>query len=229
VDLSGVQILLGIVERLRGQGKQVALSGLANVEAARPGLHELFVQLEVLSTVGEDHLHATLDLAREAYEDELLEPVHTERRGLEPLALSDFEAFASLNDEELRRFSGLLEERSVAEGEDLYTEGEPAKSFVLVRDGRLSVTKKTATGEVRLAALGRGTSWGIRALVEGGNWRNTLRAASDVKVFELQAEAVRALAKNHPQVCEHLERELLRTAMLRMDLLTTELVNLEEA
>ena len=229
VDLSGAQILLGIVERLREQGKQVALSGLAMVEAARPGVHELFVQLEVLSTVGEDHLHGTLDLAREAYEDEILAPVHEQRRGLKPMVLADFEAFASLSEEERRCFGELLEERSLTVGEDLYAEGDRAEAFVLVRDGRLSVTKKVASGEVRLAALGRGASWGVRALVQGGRWRSTLRAESDARLFLLPAAAVDALAEKHPEACEHLERELLRTAMRRIDLLTTELVHLEEA
>ena len=229
VDLSGVQILLSIVERLRAQGKNVALSGLANVEAARPGVHELFVQLEVLSTVGEEHLHATLDLAREAYEDELLEDVREHRRGMKPMALRDFEAFAALTDGELERFASLLEVKDVVEGDVLFAEGDAAEAFVLVREGRLSITKRGAASAVRLAALGRGASWGMRALVHGGKWQTTLRAETDAKLFLLAANAIDELSKNHPAACEHLERELLRSAVRRIDLLTTELVHLEEA
>lgn len=233
MDLSGVQILLTIVERLKDAGRTVAFSGMGNVERANEGLHKLLVEMEILTLVDEQHVHETLDRALEAFEQELLDAHLDERAPLKsrgPLALADFEGFDHLDEKELEQIEELIVERSLVAGDVLFHDGDAADQLALVREGRFDVFRTTESGTpTRLACVGRGSVWGARSFFDGARWTSTVRAATDAQVYLLPREAISTLAEKHPLTLADLERELLRIHLRRIEQLTNELVLLEES
>jgi SulP family sulfate permease len=229
VDLSGVRLLLSIVERLRERKKLVVFSGLAAVEARCPSLHEMLIEQKVLATVGEEHVYATLDRALEACEEDLLTQHALPVSVAQPLELHGYDAFSQLTDEEATVVSTLLVEQSVDKGEVLFKEGAPADSLALVRSGRFAVVRDSRRGEVRLATLGRGEIWDGRVFVDAERWQTSLTAEEASSVFLLSRAALEQLRAEQPSTHDHLERSVLRSVLARFDALKIELVLLEES
>jgi SulP family sulfate permease len=230
IDLSGVQLLLEIVDRLRGQGKKVALSGLSALEASWPHVHKTLVELGVLEKAGKDHVHLTLDRALEAFEDEILDEHHGPGSVELPLELPRFEAFSALPDEAVREISQqLIEQRDLAPGEVLFEEHTPAEHIAFVRSGRFSLVKKTARGESRLAVFGRGEMCGARVFFEHARWRSSLRAETPSSVYLLSRASLERLRVEHPDAHERLQRALLESTLTRMDAMESDVALLEES
>lgn len=226
IDLSGAQLLLQLVERCRAAGKQIAFSGLGSFELTRPGLHERLSELGVFDKVGKDCLHRTLDHALEDFEDEIL-ALHGEP-STGTVELAHYEVLSELTPDEVRLVGERLVERTLGAGEVLCQEHAPAEEVVLVRRGRLALISSTQMGETRVAVFGPGAVYGARALLASTAWAGSLRAEVDAAVYLLPRAAVVELAGAHPRIAEHLQQGLLRTAMLRMDTLRSELVWLED-
>lgn len=83
IDLSGVQLLMAMLSRLRERGASVSFSGLATVETRCPGLHEMLVEMGVLEELGDDHTFDSFDRALEAAEDEVIAKFGRARRRVE--------------------------------------------------------------------------------------------------------------------------------------------------
>jgi SulP family sulfate permease len=227
IDLSGIQLLLQVVDRFRDRGVPVAISGLAMLQASRPGVHRMLVELGVFEKIGKDNVHITLDRALEAFEDQIL-AAHGEVAAAPPLELDQFDALAELSGPQRRELAKQLAEKTLEEGEVLLEQDAPADEIALVRDGRLALVTKSGAGETRVAVFGRGEVYGVRAVFDATRWPGALRAEERASVYRLSRGAITALRKEHPLVLESLERSLLKTAVQRMDALRSELAMLEE-
>ncbi|MFB3116559.1 MAG: cyclic nucleotide-binding domain-containing protein, partial [Gammaproteobacteria bacterium] len=149
--------------------------------------------------------------------------------GQPALTLLDFESFQNLESDEVEEFKVLLQEKKLKAGDYLFAKGEAVDSFVLVRKGELNVFKQAKNKDVRIATVSPGAMLGWRALMQdeqritGG-----IRAETDVEVYLIPKEALAKLEKEHPTALLHFHRELLRNAVERMQILTSELILLEE-
>jgi CRP-like cAMP-binding protein/anti-anti-sigma regulatory factor len=228
IDLSGVQVLLAVVRRYRERGVPVAISGLHYLQASRPGLHRMLVELGVIELIGKEHVHATLDRALEMFEDELLAE-HGHRTAAQALELSDFQALRELDDAQLATLTRLVVARDVAEGELLFEQQTPAEAIAFVRHGRLGMITKGSETEARVAVLGRGEVYGARTLFEDLSWQCSLRAEERASVYLLRRDALATLAVEHPNLHGALTRSLLETTIKRVDALRSELALLEDS
>ena len=231
IDLSGVKILLSIIERLHSNKRCVYFSGLAQFEEMTAfSVRKMLQDMGVIAEVGEENIYKAHDLAMEAAEEALLaEHYESYAEDQAALILLDFELFQNLESDDAEKFSTLLEEQTIKAGDYLFSRGEAVDSFVLVRKGELNVFKRVKGKDIRIATASPGAMLGWRALMEdeqritGG-----IRAETDAEVYLIPKETLVKLEKEHPTALLHFHRELLRNAIERMQILTSELVMLEE-
>jgi hypothetical protein len=231
IDLSGVKILLSIIERLHSKNRKVLFSGLIEFEqAAAFSVREMLQDMGVIAEVGEENIYADHDFAMEAAEEALLHEHHAGYSEDQPaLTLLEFESFQNLQKDEVEKFNTLLKEQTIKAGDYLFAKGATVDSFILVRKGELNVFKQAKDKDVRIATVSPGAMLGWRALMKdeqritGG-----IRAETDVEVYLIPKKALAKLEKEYPTALLHFHRELLKNAVERMQVLTSELILLEE-
>lgn len=158
IDLSGVKVLLAIIERLHSKKRQVLFSGLIKFEQATAfSVRDMLQDMGVIAELGEENIYADHDLAMEATEEALLFEHHvgyTEDQAA--LSLLDFELFQYLQEDEVEKFKLILQEKSIKAGDYLFAKGAAVDSFVLVRKGELNVFKQAQDKDVRIATVSPG-------------------------------------------------------------------------
>ena len=97
-----------------------------------------------------------------------------------------------------RALGGLGRERTLAEGEFLFREGERAVAFHLVLEGQLETTREVAGEQVLMISHGPGGFLGAMALLTDTPYRGTTQARADTVLFELDGEELRRAAFAHP-------------------------------
>jgi len=231
IDLSGVKILLSNIERLHSNKRQVYFSGLAKFEEAMAfSVREMLQDMGVIVEVGEENIYEDHDLALEAAEEALLHEYHEGyTEGQPALMLLDFELFQNLESDDVEKFNTLLVEETIRAGDYLFAKGEAVDSFVLVRKGKLNVFKQAKNKDVRIATVSPGAMLGWRALMkEEQRITGGIRAETDVEVYLISKTSFDNLENEHPTTLLHFQRELLKNAVERMQVLTSELMMLEE-
>jgi predicted acylesterase/phospholipase RssA/CRP-like cAMP-binding protein len=109
--------------------------------------------------------------------------------------------FGSLDEGARALIATQLTPRSVAGGEVLIREGDPADALYLIAEGRVRVTSRRDDGATQvLAELGRGEIVGEMALVTDEPRSATVTAVRDSLVLELPATTFVELVGEHPQV-----------------------------
>jgi signal transduction histidine kinase len=114
--------------------------------------------------------------------------------------LRDVPILQSLGDEELARVAAAGRERRLAEGEFLFRQGEPARAFHILLEGRLETTREVAGEQVLMMGHGPGGYLGAMALLTETSYRGSTFAVSDALVFELDGTELRRLAFTHPEL-----------------------------
>ena len=146
--------------------------------------------------------YPTVDMALEAFEDELLAKV------LEPevvqtgeVPVERFNIFAGWTPERLAALSRHLKPRSFAMGEMLIEAGTAAKSLYFLSEGRVNV-QITVSGGVtrRISTIDAGNLFGELALFAQSRRTADVVAASDGKLFELNADSILELAAEEPKL-----------------------------
>jgi selenocysteine lyase/cysteine desulfurase/CRP-like cAMP-binding protein len=102
--------------------------------------------------------------------------------------------FAAVTGVELERLLGHMTERSLRDGEVVFTAGERADALLVVASGTIEVSMARAGRHHRLGTLGPGKVFGEVALLDGGGRSATCAALGDAVVLELSAERFRVLA-----------------------------------
>ncbi|MDP9256826.1 MAG: cyclic nucleotide-binding domain-containing protein [Actinomycetota bacterium] len=128
---------------------------------------------------------ASLDLALEWCEDDLLRRVGEEPAGTE-VTLADHELLSGLSQDELERLHPELGWAGGAPGTLLVRQGEPASEVFLVTRGMLSVVREGSDGRNhRLTTLSAGGTFGELAFVDRKARAVDVRADSEVECSTL--------------------------------------------
>lgn len=109
--------------------------------------------------------------------------------------------FAELSGLELTAISAFLERRKYAEGEVIFTEGEPGQELFIVREGKIVSFVRQSDGTLRkIYDFVPGRFFGEMAIVEGAPRSATCRADADSELFVLEGLDFYRLVYEHPMI-----------------------------
>ena len=112
--------------------------------------------------------------------------------------LREMPVFGALGDEDVARLAEAGRERRLASGEHLFLQGEHPTAFHVVLEGTLETTREVAGEQVLMMSHGPGGFLGAMALLTDTAYRGSTFAIEETLVFELDGDAFRRLAFEHP-------------------------------
>jgi len=116
-------------------------------------------------------------------------------------ALRASAVFAVLPARELEALAGVTREQTCAAREIVFSEGEPAQWFCVVRSGRVKIVRASREGkDVVLDVLGPGEPFGGVAVIERRPYPASAQAVEPSVVLKIPAEPIIRLAERHPSV-----------------------------
>jgi glutaminase len=170
------------------------------------------------------HDFVRLDEAIEWAEDQIIFRFGGLMRVMDVMSLADQELLAGLPADLIEEIKAQGVGRAFHPGERIFASGAPSTSLFFLQSGMVSV--KLPDG-VRLATLVPGTAFGEMCLFEKSRTADVW-ADGAVRCIELPLERFRRICGSHPQVGEHIMRNLanllvkrLGRANRRIDLLST--------
>jgi CRP-like cAMP-binding protein len=113
-----------------------------------------------------------------------------------PEDLKNFGLLSEFGDEDREALFELLDERPIAEGRRIFSEGTESEGLVLVASGRVRVESRRATEP---AVLEAGCALGALSLIALGRRESTIFADTACSVLILPRTAYRRLADDYPR------------------------------
>ena len=123
-------------------------------------------------------------------------------RGAPVEALRRVPLFADLTKREVQQIARLFKARRFSGGQTIIQEGSGGAAFFVIESG----TAKATHGDIVVAELGPGSSFGEVALIDEGPRSATVTADSELKCWGLSAWEFRPLAETNATVAWNLAR-----------------------
>jgi signal transduction histidine kinase len=138
-------------------------------------------------------------------------------------ALRGLEIFDGLTDDQLADLVATGTEVPFARGDELFREGAPADLWWVLLDGCVDLVRHVGRQEMLLGRMDVPGRWagGFRAWDQHGVYLATARAATDGRVLQLPAEALRSWSSRWFRFGDHILEGVFRTAR-RFESLTRE-------
>lgn len=108
------------------------------------------------------------------------------------------ELFAELADSDLERICGGVQNRTLAPGEVLFSEGDPADSAYVIAAGEVEIVKALGARETLLSLRGAGDVIGEIGLLLEAPRSATVRARTDVELLTIPCSVLDALLDTSP-------------------------------
>lgn len=122
--------------------------------------------------------------------------------------LKTVEIFSILTEKEIKKLAKNIEQHEIEEGEVIINEGDQSNSLFVVGEGVIEVYTTTSSkdGEIEniLGTLGPGAYVGDRALLLGEKRSASVRAKSNVLVYEITKDDFMPICKSRPMLMEKL-------------------------
>jgi CRP/FNR family cyclic AMP-dependent transcriptional regulator len=138
-----------------------------------------------------------MSLFRRKHEDEQADWI-----GPPPELLHNVRLFQGVDDKELARIAASFKQRTFNAGDVIAEEGSSGIGFFVIESG----TAKAAHGDLVIAELGPGSSFGEVALIDEGPRSATVTADSELKCWGLSAWEFRPLAETNATIAWNLVR-----------------------
>ena len=117
-------------------------------------------------------------------------------------ALKACPLFKDFSDVGLQIFASVGVSRAFPKGSTLFAEGRPGDSLLILHEGSVRLSAKSAAGEeTTLGEVGAGEPLGELSLLQKGERLCTATALSDVTAVELRHEDFQRLTAQKPQAC----------------------------
>lgn len=117
-------------------------------------------------------------------------------------ALKACPLFKDFTDTGIKIFAGIAVQRAFPKGTQLFAESRPGESLLIVGEGTVRLSAKSAAGEeVVLGDVGAGEPLGELSLVQKGERLCTATAMTDVVAVEIRAADFQQLLGQKPQAC----------------------------
>ncbi len=125
-------------------------------------------------------------------------------------------AFADLGDADCDAVLAVLKARRGAPGDVLFREGDRGDSLMIVLDGHLVATVKTAGGEETVAKLGPGEVVGEMAFIDAEPRSATVSAPQGATILDFTRAALASLKQSAPRVAASIQRNVLSDVARRL-------------
>jgi CRP/FNR family transcriptional regulator len=135
--------------------------------------------------------------------------------------LRNVKLFDNVEQKELERIAASFKERTFSAGDVIAAEGSSGIGFFVIESG----TAKATHGELVIAELGAGASFGEVALIDEGPRSATVTAETELKCWGLSAWEFRPLAETNATVAWNLARIVASYVRLATGELDKELEN----
>lgn len=120
---------------------------------------------------------------------------------IEPARLSAIGLFSGLSENQLAALAGIAGTRSLAKGQIIFNEGEPAAGFYAVESGQVRVYKASPSGKEQiLHVFGPGEVLGEAAVFSGGRFPASAQALEEARLVFFPRERFRALLQDDPDL-----------------------------
>jgi small-conductance mechanosensitive channel/CRP-like cAMP-binding protein len=121
-----------------------------------------------------------------------------------------------LTPDQLRQLASDHEERTFAAHEPIVRQGDSGGSMFIITAGRVTVTVRTAAGQViPVRELTVGDFFGELTLLTGAPRSATVSAETETRVLEVGCEAFRKILKEQPELVDRLSSEMQRRLLER--------------
>ena len=141
-----------------------------------------------------------------------------------PDLLRRYVYFSDLSDEGLRKLIAIADEVSVAAGETLFAEFDPADRFYLIVEGEVDLDYELGSGELRLVdALVDGELLVWSAFVEPYRCTTTGIATKDTRLICFDAARLRAACEEDHELGHHLLEHVAQMLATRLEGARTQL------
>ncbi|RMG10716.1 MAG: cyclic nucleotide-binding domain-containing protein, partial [Deltaproteobacteria bacterium] len=124
----------------------------------------------------------------------------------EPQVLPEIPLFSDLDREAFVAVMHQMQMRRYDPGDVVIHQGERGRSFFIVAEGQLKVTRLVDGEVVELARLSEGHFFGEMSLLSDAPRSATVTAVDGSRLFELDAELIERLSAEYPSVREAIER-----------------------
>jgi CRP/FNR family cyclic AMP-dependent transcriptional regulator len=109
--------------------------------------------------------------------------------------------FSGLTEPEFAFLSSRAVEREFADGELIFSEGEPCSGLYVVQAGNVRIFKSSAAGREQVLSIeGSGSSIAELPVFDGGNYPATAQALGKTTLLFVAKQDFQALCLQHPQV-----------------------------
>jgi SulP family sulfate permease len=214
IDSTGARIILNAHDKLVKQGKYM----LASCVDAQPRVAAALRDAGVDAALTAARVFPDTDRAIEWAEDRLLFSLFGDGELGDEFPLAQFDVLAGMNEEERMLFRGLLETRTYAKGETVFSEGDAGKELYMIAKGSASVRIRLP-GEhrtMRLVTFGAGTVFGEIALLDEETRSATVEADEELVCYMLPYAGYRKLCDEHPAIAIRLLANLGRELSSRL-------------
>lgn len=205
IDQTACLLLKQSIRRCRDSACQFLL-------AAIPGNGNVYRMLRahgVNRELPEGQWFATLDLALECAENDLLKRHGLQWDALLQVALADSDLAAGLDAVQIPLLESYLTPRRLVAGELLFRQGDPGDSLFVIRRGAISIKLDVGRHSVkRLIAFGPGALFGEMALATGAPRSASAVADDDSELLVLSREQFIRLQSAHPEMAVGVLRQI---------------------
>ena len=212
IDSSGAVALCDIARACRNAHCQFWLAGSSIIERDR----SVMVAAGVFEFALPNQLIDTADHALERAENQLLEDAGSQTRHVaQPLAKAGI--FRGLKGDDLALVRGYLVSRHLAQGQALFSKGDPVDGLYIIDAGQIGISIEDANGvRRRIAAFTPGTMIGEIAFVEGGDRSAQAIAEEESVLWLLKREHLADLEHANPKIVHILFANIAREIAARL-------------
>ncbi|MFS2198727.1 cyclic nucleotide-binding domain-containing protein [Pseudomonas sp. Pseusp3] len=123
--------------------------------------------------------------------------------------LMDCGLFNQLLPADLAAASGYFSISSIAQGEEIFQEGDAGSFMCIIHTGQVAVQKTTADGQrVTIATLRSGRSFGEMAVLDGERRSASCVAASNCQLLNLGKDSLEKMLNDAPKIAAKIIRAL---------------------
>lgn len=137
---------------------------------------------------------------------------------ISPEVLRRYPYFASISEESLKAIAMMAEEKAIAAGTQLFSEGDPADALSIITKGEVNIEYILGNGERRTVdSLGEGDLLMWSALVEPHKATAVGTASKGTRIVSIEAKKLRALCEKDPLLGYRLMSQVAKLLAHRLE------------